>query len=364
MFIQRRLYHLSHIDLDGYSCQLLTSYIFQNRKFYNANYGKEVLFRIDEIFEDIEKLERGEKVFLLITDLNLTIKEAEYIDSKVKQSPYNIHLQLLDHHITGAEVAEEFSWYYMNTDKSATKITFEFIQKNFPFPKESDKIAKFVEAVNAFDIWLQDSEHFEYGKVMMRLIGSARELARTMFAEEDTYYKLELLKGAMEIYNDESIEKKHIYLDDQIHYLKKRFFRGNREDDTIDNLMTNYIVELLEKRKEELTIRYKGYKGVLTYMIGSISVIGNAFLTRNSDYCFFLDVSNKGNISLRANGDVDVAVIAQEIGNGGGHSNASGGRVKGMREFYRYGDVKKFIENLLIEKEYTTDLLLPQSESN
>ena len=44
------LYHLSHIDLDGYGCQLVSSEFYKTRAskifFYNANYGKEVLARL------------------------------------------------------------------------------------------------------------------------------------------------------------------------------------------------------------------------------------------------------------------------------------------------------------------------------
>jgi len=357
MFTNRRLYHLSHIDLDGYSCQLLTSYIFKNRKYYNSNYGKEIVVRIDEIFEDIEKQDNNLKIFILITDLNLSMEEAEYLEKRRQESSYNIHLQLLDHHITGADVAEKFSWYYLNDKKSATLITYEYIQKNFPFRKDKEKIEKFVRAVNALDIWLQDEvEDFEYGKVMMRLISSARELTKALFPDVDTEYKLQLLKYAMEVYSDSSIENKHIYLDDNIHKFKKNFFRKG-ENDTLDNLLTKYIIELLDKNRDVFTVSYKGYKGLLTYMLGNTSIIGNGFLVKNRDFDFFIDVSGRGNLSLRADGNVDVAKLAKEIGNGGGHINASGGRLKNFKEQFVYNKVKSFMQDLFIEKEYTTNLL-------
>ena len=44
-----RVYHLSHTDLDGYGCQLVSQCFFENVVFYNANYGKEVLAKIEEI---------------------------------------------------------------------------------------------------------------------------------------------------------------------------------------------------------------------------------------------------------------------------------------------------------------------------
>ena len=40
------VFHLSHIDLDGYGCQYLTTKVFDNIKCYNANYGPEVTQKI------------------------------------------------------------------------------------------------------------------------------------------------------------------------------------------------------------------------------------------------------------------------------------------------------------------------------
>ncbi|RDU61436.1 phosphoesterase, partial [Helicobacter sp. MIT 14-3879] len=34
-----KVFHLSHIDLDGYGCQLVSREFFQDIVFYNANYG-------------------------------------------------------------------------------------------------------------------------------------------------------------------------------------------------------------------------------------------------------------------------------------------------------------------------------------
>ena len=35
-------YHLSHTDLDGYSCQYLTSKVFEDIKYFNSGYGKQI----------------------------------------------------------------------------------------------------------------------------------------------------------------------------------------------------------------------------------------------------------------------------------------------------------------------------------
>ena len=49
------IYHLSHIDLDGYSCQLIMRHTPYTLYSYNANYGAEVMERLEEILDAIKK---------------------------------------------------------------------------------------------------------------------------------------------------------------------------------------------------------------------------------------------------------------------------------------------------------------------
>ncbi|MBN2781890.1 MAG: phosphoesterase, partial [Campylobacterales bacterium] len=138
--------------------------------------------------------------------------------------------------------------------------------------------------------------------------------------------------------------------DDNIHNIKKEFFKKDKND-TLDNLATKYIVELQGALRSTHTIYYKGYKGFLSYGVGNTSIIGNGFLTTYPDYDFIVDVSYRGTMSLRANNKVSVATIAKEWVDGGGHPNASGGRIQGFKEQYRFDKVKEQIEKLINDKE-------------
>jgi len=105
----QHIYHLSHIDLDGYGCQYLSTQCFDAIDCYNANYGKFVYG--DNPKNPIERL-------ILITDLNLTTKEANWIEKEAIR--IGAKLQLLDHHATGASAAERFAWYKLDTTRCAT----------------------------------------------------------------------------------------------------------------------------------------------------------------------------------------------------------------------------------------------------
>ena len=49
-----KVFHLSHIDLDGDGAQFISRYFFDDIEFYNANYGREVMVRLQSIFTRLD----------------------------------------------------------------------------------------------------------------------------------------------------------------------------------------------------------------------------------------------------------------------------------------------------------------------
>jgi len=339
-----KLYHLSHIDLDGYGCQLITKKYFKEVNFYNSNYGNEITQKIEQILSDIEK-DAKDKSTILITDLNLTMAQAEYLDNKVKNMDKDVELLLLDHHKTGRECAEKFEWYHLDESRCATKITYEYFSKKF---SPDERLKKFSDVTNAIDIWLSKDRYFELGKVLLKLVSDAKEVNRVMFPKENNEYIFNMLENSYEFYDKNGA---NIALDNALHKLKKKFFKGFSKDDTLDNLVSKYVVELLSKKKDEMSIEYKGAKGILTYSISNVSVIGNDFLVKNPDFDFFMNINARRNVSLRGNGKVDVSIIASEIADGGGHANASGGVLKSYKDSFLYENIKKQVEDAIYKAE-------------
>lgn len=349
------IHHLSHIDLDGYSCQLVMKYTPYKITNYNANYGAEVKSKLDLILENIKKA--NETATILITDLNLTADESKWLTNEVakmnKSSNKKITITLLDHHGSGAESAKKHDWYYLDESRCATKITYDYVKEHFEFD-EPVWMNKYVNVVNAVDLWKQEEvENFEYGKVCMRLVTETRELNRVMFANEDSNYKLSLLLEATKLLDEDNAP---ILLDERIHAIKKDFFREDK-DNTLDNLATKYVVKLLGDKRNTHTIYYKGYRGYLSYGVGNTSIVGNGFLLAYPEYDFIVDVSYRGTMSLRANNQVSVAQISKEWANGGGHPNAAGGRIIGFKEQFRYDKAKQQIEALINDKESRAGVL-------
>ncbi len=346
------IYHLSHIDLDGYGCQYLTKNCFSSQKntkieSYNANYGPEVKARLEEIITAIkrEKFMGKDNIehIILVTDLNLTPKEAKWLEKEAIE--VGAKIQLLDHHGSGEKTAQQYAWYKLDTTKCATLITYEWLQTHHNFDKEKN-FAQIVKAINAIDIWVSDDELFEFGKVGLGMISGAREINRTLFPAEDRALKLSLIDAMKHHLGKENA---HIELDNSLHQLKKDFFK-QEEDNTKDNLVALYVTKLLTNDKKRLIIEYRGAKGLLGYNLGNTSILGNTFLVENPDFDFYMDINYRGNFSLRSNNKLDVSKMASEIGNGGGHPNASGGKIKDYRDSFVYSDIKAFIQEYIDDK--------------
>lgn len=344
-----KLFHISHTDLDGYGCQLITKEYFKEGSFYNANYGLEVKLTIKRVLEEIIFF-KEEEILFLISDLNLTIQESKDLDkdiNKLIEEGYKIKLQLLDHHISGKKSADSFYWYYLDEKRCATKIVYDYIfeeYEGFDFTVSS-WLEPLVNTINAVDIWLDhDVKNFEFGKVIMSMISKVREVNNILFADLNREFRFYLLKEAAKFLNEVD---GHIKLDNEVHFLKKKFLKLDKKDDTLDNLSATYLVKTLDEVKENLTVTYKEHKGLLTYCLGSISIPANAFLKANKDYDFFIDVNKKGNASFRADGIVDVSLMASKIAGGGGHVNASGGRFEDFKESIDYNEVKNYVQNKL-----------------
>ncbi len=257
-----QVYHLSHIDLDGYACQLVSKHFFKNIQYYNANYGREVSARIYEILNAIAQSKES-KFLILISDLNLNLNEAEYLQDKIQEHRLqnkDIQIQLLDHHISGKEVAESFHWYFLDINRCATKIVYEFLKKHYAIlePKNTTWLEPLVEMVNSVDIWDTQGYGFELGKVCMRMINQSSELNRFMFDDENRDYKLKLLE---EVKNYLFLENAPVAYDNDLFKLKKIALGGDPTTETMDNISSNAQTHLLSLKKHDCSVYYQDKKG-------------------------------------------------------------------------------------------------------
>jgi hypothetical protein len=173
-----------------------------------------------------------------------------------------------------------------------------------------------------------------------------------MFANEHADYRIKLLYSALEFLKGDDLSDKHIELDDNVHKLRKSYLAQNQKNDTIDNLTSRFIVNLLGQKKNQMAVTINGKRGLFTTGLGNVSVVANYFLKNNEDFDFVIDLSGKGNLGLRSCDRVDVCEIAKNFFGGGGHTNASGGKMPNAREFYTYEEYLAFMNNYISTKEF------------
>lgn len=349
-----KVFHLSHTDLDGYMCQYIAREFFKDIVFFNANYGREVGVRLDSIIERIAndptaKLstkfhtqKNAQSYLILITDLNLTLQESQALTQKVealRSEGRNITLSLFDHHISGQECANKFEWYFLDSTRCASKITWHNLLSTYTLldDKRANWIDNLSSMTNSVDIWQENGYEFEFGKVALNAIAQASELNRFMFDNEHRDYKFHIIESMQEFLGKKNSA---VQFDNALHKLKKQILGGNPEQETMDYVISHAQVKLLSAKKQECSIEVHGYLGFLSYCMGGISVLANLFLTQNPEYDFYIDINNKGNVSLRANGKCDVNALSKEFFGGGGHKNASGGKFDGFKESFSYADIK------------------------
>ncbi len=352
-----QVHHLSHIDLDGYGAQLVAKEIFDDIRFYNANYGKEVEVRLQNILDNIKK-DSGSNFLILITDLNLNLNEAKFLQDEVNilnMSNKNIKLKLLDHHISGKDCASNFEWYHLDSSICASKITFNILKREYGLDdKKSSWLEPFVEMINSADTWREDGFAFDFGKVALGMIAQSREFTRFMFDDYDRVFKFNMLYEAKKYLLDSNNKlciNSSVNLDNNIFLFKKTILGGDIYSQTMEEILSIKQVELLSKNKEQYIIFYKDKRGILTYGIGGISILANLFLKENSEFDFFMDIGVRGNVSIRASGNCDVSMMSKELFGGGGHKNASGGKFDGFKETFLYDEAKEQVVNFISSKE-------------
>lgn len=430
-----QFFHLSHTDLDGYGCQMVSREYFKEQikqnggsmHFFNANYGKEVLVRMEQILrliknnaqrfnetkhiestkstksknssfnsfgsfgssfggfggsiriredkkKDInqntqnrfnekkdsiesktksdeirfnEKKDSIKKVYILISDLNLTLAEcASFVEqiNDLKSDGFEIEFEVLDHHKSGAECAEKYPWYFLDENRCATKIVYDkFCERGWLPSGAAAQMAHYVKMINSIDLWLENEPDFEFGKVALRLIVESRELTRSMFDRQDRDYKLSLMQTSAKF-----LEQEHgnIALDNAFLEMKKNYLGGSLNSDTLDNIASAFVCDLLCKMGEKCEVFWGKYRGFMTFSIGNISVLANLFLKKNPQYDFFMDVGPRGSVSLRANNKCDVSALSAECFKGGGHANASGGKIDNFAESFIYENIKNQIQSI------------------
>lgn len=330
-----KLFSLSHTDLDGYGSQLIikTSLLTTDIEidYVNADYNA-----IDEKIKYIKKQilkDRYKKYIILITDLGLDKQQASQLDEFIKNNKdITITLQLLDHHETHLVNAQKYDWYYVDINKCAAMIVYEYMKSNKKIQtnKEIEKVANLIQV---YDLWQEEDKDF----------GKSNFLANTIFTFLPSYPKI-LYKHRAEHYMyvikelTQSLQFKTVKeVQREVFDICESFYKNKiiekyylDENMSMEAKHDRYLFELTKEyygNFERFILESKKYKVIYDYG-PSFQNISKYILNEIGDVDFLIFVHASKKVSLRSKEDTNVASIAEDYFSGGGHKFASGGYMK------------------------------------
>lgn len=337
------LFHLSHIDLDGYGSQFITSQLpaFNEVHYYNANY-EELLSVFVEMSELARRSESKAPVLFLITDLGLSEEEATHIQGGVelfgKTTGRDAALLTLDHHKTTIEASEKFPWIKLDLSCSATLATYNAF-KSLMDECIRESLEHFAKVVNVQDMWLEDDAFFRRAVLLSNeIMDGARIFPRSIATDRWDYlshiiYSTNLL--IMEGATTRQIELGMLHIKEK--FLEKRLDNHivSQHDLPIRDLLNRHIYECLSGSNVVPEVEVNSKMGLFFYDYppGIFQQVSHYWLREDPNFAFAVRVAPNGGISFRANNMIDVSEIAKKHFGGGGHANAAGGRMELEQSF-------------------------------
>jgi len=329
------LYHLSHTDLDGYGAQYMLNAAAEakglERRFFNADY-RDIPLAIDAICSAIG--EAGKPAGILITDLNLTIDQANQLQKRVRKLRLPVTVQLLDHHATGADCAEKFDWYHLDTERCATKLTYEAVADLLPEAERTTYAAR-ADFVDVGDRWLKDSPDFRKAIYLIGLVMQDDHLAPPL-SDLKRAYRFHLIGRFFEqLERGDTLEQ----IERSLYDHRKDFLAERVDAEVIKDpeLPLNDKYHILSAGTlDESTVpmlEIDGFRaGVFFNWPHDVwrGVIMDMMETRKK-MDFAIGVRGNGRLSLRANPGTHVGEISGKYFKGGGHPGAAGGELRETR---------------------------------
>ena len=188
---------ISHTDLDGYTSQYLADLLeservirswlcIEGKRYFNLDYSEISSFvssELPEILEDVE----NKHIHIYITDLNLNTNLSQMMDDLVEELRdkwHEVSLYLYDHHITGQEAAKQYSWYHLDTTKSASKLVYDLLMEEtggIGSKYDYTKLSNLIDLVNATDIFkVKETVNFGAGRALTRLMTEVDEIVQSL----------------------------------------------------------------------------------------------------------------------------------------------------------------------------------------
>lgn len=405
----KKIYHLSHTDLDGYGCQAVVEHfrtgmyqmfrrsetkaskvdeILEDKEplikldveYFNSNYGEEITKTLIHIFKLIKSYRASgntDEILLLITDLNLTEEQAKFVENI--NGFENAEVVLLDHHISGKDVAKDREWYILDTTSSATMLTFLYFFKMFYPDRERSEtdIMELAKIVDTYDLWIEDRDlDFAIGKCFSFYLDSVNHyVPRKIYQQQHDGIVRDLVFHVSYAYDTDK-KVYDLFRHVVIEYVKDTYeldsYPASLQDaiELID--VKSILAELDCSVSERATILNS--VGIPPYRDRHVTVelgvyysdkhisssVMNKVLKEKPEIFGLMVINPSGTASLRSIGMLNVSKIAKLFG-GGGHICAAGCKFERKDESTTIGEYVNYIVNYVAD---TLALQLKEEEES
>ena len=299
------IYHLSHIDLDGFFCQYLSTKKYKDNelKFYNSNYGPEIKKNIKKIMKSFEV----GKDKLIITDLALSNDEIVLINDLYKRG---VNINVYDHHENDTLTRKKYNWMTLDTSMSASKL----------YASRNDLDSKLLEYVNAYDMWDEKHEIERYTGAVLSEIINTNPLFYTnqdkVWFFNDFFMHLEYMMNSKLIADNFPLQFKQCFEEYTVRVssiITEEYFSFKQA------LSKKYIKDMnLEINKKYFVVLFEMDREYFQYISSEILKTNKNLIIAN--------FQKNGRVSFRSLAH-DVNQLARDYYRGGGHKCASGGFV-------------------------------------
>lgn len=314
------LLHLSHNDMDGFGCQVMTTGLETIRtEYFNTNYGEEADKSIKDIISLANETSIKNKVLVLITDFSLNVEQCEKLESIISN---NIEILVIDHHPVDDEYILNLDWYHLTIGKSATLLTFKYFET-----LNRNKYPLLARTISAYDVFDKTyKEQFRIGSYINTIvysiisnIGYSDEFSRNVIRKS-----LIGLNNILSINSNSSMAELIYRLETETPMLLNDVYGC---DD--DKFLSERIVSIITEQQlinTDNRYTYKDYGVLISKGMNQPSIVANEILEKdNSIQLVIIANPKKLSVSIRSIGTdgFNCTELARKYG-GGGHYNASG----------------------------------------
>ena len=347
-----RLFHISHNDLDGYASQFAVSRVFYNVAFFNGNYH-ELDYLISVVMKQIkmEILAGKPPLMLLITDVNLDLKTAQNLHKQINKLPVKVQLQLIDHHATGRQCAQQFDWYHLDTQCCATRLTYQWL-KPWLNNDTDNYLDELSDLVNVTDLWLQEDPRFCFANLMADMIFDKPLMILDMQNDQRDLFFYQIFRMFEDYQKGLSLQQiERSFYDYRLDFLTNSGVDSAIVADTNTSLEIKFhsLILLHLAKHKPATITIDEHRVALFFRWnGTIfQHVSNRYLDKNPHIDIAIRIGSNARLSIRTQRDnINVGDLSRKYFRGGGHPKAAGGTLN-AREIPNLATAIKIIEKTI-----------------